>query len=158
MHRYAIAATALIAAMIFPAIARAQYGYPSGYGGYGWGGWGSTIGGSNAAGLGYFNMGRGAYNEHTAVARSINNDTYIRWNQYMYQSQQHAASIYHQRLRAEHMRVDKARAAIQDRLRNHPENRDITDGDALNVLADELLNPSRRDFTGLDRRLRSRPS
>ena len=42
-----------------------------------------TIGGSNAAGLGYFNMGRGAFNEQTAVARSINNDTYIRWNQYI---------------------------------------------------------------------------
>ena len=39
------------------------------------------------------------------------------------------------------MRVDKARLAIQDRLRNHPEDRDITEGDALNVLADELLNP-----------------
>ena len=73
-----------------PGAARAQYGYPGGYGGYGWGGWGSTIQGSTAAGLGYFNMGRGAYNEQTAVARSINNDTYLRWNQYMYLSQQHA--------------------------------------------------------------------
>jgi hypothetical protein len=60
----------------------------------------------------------------------------------MYQSQQHANNLYHQRLHAEHMRIDKARATIQDRLRNHPETRDITDGDALNVLADELLNPN----------------
>jgi hypothetical protein len=60
----------------------------------------------------------------------------------MYLSQQHANSLYHQRLIAEHMRVDKARAAIYDRLRNHPEERDITDGDALTVLVDELLNPS----------------
>ena len=119
-----------------------QYGYPRGYGGYGWGGWGSTIQGSTAAGLGYFNMGRGAYNEDTAVARSINNDTYLRWNQYMYLSQQHANSLYHQRLIAEHMRVDKARAALQDRLRNHPLDRDVTDGDALSVLVDELLNPA----------------
>jgi hypothetical protein len=87
-------------------------------------------------------MGRGAYNENTAVARSINNDTYIRWNQYMYLSQQHANSLYHKRLLAEHKRVDRARAAIQDRLRNHPEERDITDGDALTVLVDDLLNPS----------------
>jgi hypothetical protein len=136
-----VVAIAVAISLISPGSATAQYGYPSGYGGYGWGGWGSTIGGSTAAGLGYFNMGRGAYNENTAVARSINNDTYLRWNQYMYQSQQHAASIYGQRLRAEHMRVDRARAQIQDRLRNHPEPRDITDGDALNVLADELLNP-----------------
>ena len=67
-------------------------------------------GGSTAAGLGYFNMGRGAYNENTAVARSINNDTYMRWNQYMYLSQQHANSLYHQHLQAEHMRVDRAQA------------------------------------------------
>ena len=150
MRRSTVAAIAIAISSILPGSARAQYGYPSGYGGYGWGGWGSTIGGSTAAGLGYFNMGRGAYNESTAVARSINNDTYLRWNQYMYQSQQHAANLYNQHLRAEHRRVDKARAAIQDRLRNHPEDRDITDGDALNVLADELLNPSAGHFHGLD--------
>ncbi len=141
MAKTAKAAIALACILISAGNARAQYGYPGGYGGYGWGGWGSTIQGSTAAGLGYFNMGRGAYNEQTAVARSINNDTYLRWNQYMYLSQQHAANLYNQRLHAEHMRVDRARLAIQDRLRNHPEDRDITDGDALNVLADEMLNP-----------------
>ena len=35
-------------------------------------------------------------------------------------------------------------ARIEDRLRNHPETRDITDGDALNVLLDVLLNPGDR--------------
>ncbi len=142
MRKSSMAAIAIAISFLSPGAAHAQFGYPGGYGGYGWGGWGSTIGGSNAAGLGYFNMGRGAYNEQTAVARSINNDTYIRWNQYMYLSQQHANGLYHRRLIAEHQRVDKARAAIQDRLRNHPEERDITDGDALTVLVDDLLNPS----------------
>ncbi len=142
MRKSTVAAIAIAISSVLPGIARAQYGYPGGYGGYGWGGWGSTIGGSTAAGLGYFNMGRGAYNENTAVARSINNDTYLRWNQYMYQSQQHANNLYNQHLRAEHMRVDKARSAIQDRLRNHPEERDITDGDALSVLVDDLLDPN----------------
>ena len=33
-------------------------------------------------------------------------------------------------------------AGIQDRLRNHPNQLDITDGDALNVLLDILLNPA----------------
>jgi hypothetical protein len=141
MARFANTAIAIVFVLILAGDARAQSGYPGGYGGYGWGGWGSTIQGSTAAGLGYFNMGRGAYNEQTAVARSINNDTYLRWNQYMYLSQQHAANLYRQHLHAEHMRVDRARLNIQDRLRNHPETRDITDGDALNVLADELLNP-----------------
>ena len=98
MRKSTIAAIAIAILSISSGNARAQFGYPGGYGGYGWGGWGSTIGGSNAAGLGYFNMGRGAFNEQTAVARSINNDTYIRWNQYMYLSQQHANSLYHRRL------------------------------------------------------------
>ncbi len=142
MRSSTAAALAIAIAALLPGSARAQYGYPGGYGGYGWGGWGSTIQGSTAAGLGYFNMGRGAYNEQTAVARSINNDTYLRWNQYMYLSQQHANTMYQKRLRAEHMRVDRANAAIEDRLRSHPEERDITDGDALEVLVDALLNPS----------------
>ena len=142
MRSSTTAAMAIAITALLPGAARAQYGYPGGYGGYGWGGWGSTIQGSTAAGLGYFNMGRGAYNEQTAVARSINNDTYLRWNQYMYLSQQHANTMYQKRLRAEHMRVDRANAAIEDRLRTHPEERDITDGDALEVLVDAILNPS----------------
>ena len=111
MRKSTCAAIAIAIYAISPGNARAQYGYPGGYGRYGWGGWGSTIRGSTAAGLGYFNMGRGAYNENTAVARSINNDTYLRWNQYMYLSQQHANNLYHQHLRAEHMRVDKAQGS-----------------------------------------------
>jgi len=126
-----------------PGVARAQYGYPAGYGGYGWGGWGSTPQGSIARGLGYFNMGRGAYNEDTAVARSINTDTVMRWNQYAYLSHQTALNSYQQHLRAERNNINRARAEIQDRLRNHPSTRDITDSDALNVLLEDLLNPTR---------------
>jgi hypothetical protein len=125
-----------------PGAARAQYGYPGGYGGYGWGGWGSTLQGSIARGLGYFNMGRGAYNYDTSIARSINADTAMRWNQYLYQSHLEQTRNYHARLRAELARVNKAQAGIYDRLRNQPETRDITNGDALNVLLDILLNPT----------------
>ncbi len=127
---------------ISPGAARAQYGYPGGYGGYGWGGWGSTLQGSIARGLGYFNMGRGVYNYDTSIARSINADTAMRWNQYMYQSHLEQARRYHAGLQADLTRINKAQAGIYDRLRNHPETRDITDGDALNVLLDILLNPA----------------
>jgi hypothetical protein len=126
----------------FPVDARAQYGYPTGYGGYGWGGWGSTPQSALARGLGYFNMGRGAYNYDTSIARSINADTAIRWNQYAYQSHLEQTRRYHARLQAELARVNTAQAGIYDRLRNHPETRDITDGDGLNVLLDILLNPA----------------
>src|SRR4051794_31949265 len=70
--------------------ARAQYGYgyPRGYGGYGWGGWGSTAPSSMARGMGVFAMGRGMYNQQTAMARSMNANTAMRWNQFMFQGQQ----------------------------------------------------------------------
>jgi hypothetical protein len=123
-----------------PIDARAQYGYPSGYGGYGWGGWGSTPQSSLARGLGYFNMGRGAYNEQTAVARSINTDTVMRWNQYAYQSHVTASNSYRARLLARRTSINRARAETQEQLRDNPSNRDITDGDALNLLLGDLTN------------------
>ena len=94
--------------------ARAQYGYPCGYGNYGWGGWGSTPQSSLARGLGYFNMGRGAYNEQTAVARSINTDTVMRWNQYVYQSHLTAINSYTARLLARRTSINRARAETKN--------------------------------------------
>ena len=124
---------------------RAQYGYPGGYGRYGWGGWGSTPGSSMARGLGMLSMGRGMYNEQTAEARSINANTAMTWNNYVYSATQSAANRYAAHIRAKRARVIKDVAEIQDRLRNHPEQRDITDGDALNVLLKVLLNPATAD-------------
>jgi hypothetical protein len=121
----------------------AQYGYPGGYGGYGWGGWGSTAQGSIARGLGMFNIGRGQYNYDTAVARSINQDTSMRWNQYVFLSQQEAQKRYNDRRQARMARQNSEFNAIQARLRNNPETHDIEDGDALNALVEELTNPAR---------------
>jgi hypothetical protein len=125
----------------WPADARAQYGYPAGYGGYGWGGWGSTPQSALARGLGYFNLGRGAYNEQTAVARSINADTVMRWNQFAYQSHVTATNSYHARLLARRNSINRARAETQEQLRNNPSTYDIYDGNALNLLLDILTNP-----------------
>ncbi len=137
---FVLSVAALLAS--FPSDARAQYGYPAGYGGYGWGGWGSTPQSALARGLGYFNMGRGAYNEQTAVARSINTDTVMRWNQYAYQSHLTALNSYQAHLRAERNSINRARAETQENLRDNPTTRDITDGDALNLLLDTLTNPA----------------
>jgi len=41
--------------------------------------------------------------------------------------------------------INKAYSEIQDRPRNHPNARDITDGDALNTLLDVLLVPANAD-------------
>jgi hypothetical protein len=142
MIRLSIVARVALLSAILPGSAGAQYGYPAGYGGYGWGGWGSTPQGSIARGLGMFNLGRGAYSEATAVARSINADTVMRWNQYVYLSQREATTRYGAYLRARRERNTRLRAELHDRLRNHPTTLDITDGDALDVLLDELLNPA----------------
>jgi hypothetical protein len=104
--------------------ARAQYGYPSGYGGYGWGGWGSSTSGSSLArGLGISNMGRGAYNEDTAAAQSINANTVMTWNNSVYQSTQAMAQRHYAHVRADMAGTTRMRNEIEDRLRNHPTKR-----------------------------------
>ncbi len=123
--------------------ARAQYG-----GGYGWGGWGGGVGtpqGSMARGMGMFNMGAGMYNMETAQARSINVDTAMRWNSAVWQGQMVKNRLYQARVRAGQERANMGYNEIQDRLRNHPETRDITDGDALNAMLDILLHPAVAD-------------
>lgn len=130
-----------------PVDAHAQWGYghyPGGYGGYGWGGWGgagSTVGGSVAQGLGMFNMGAGVYNEKTAVANSINTDTVMRWNQYVYESQKEATRQYYGRRDASIARNKDAFNAQMDRIHNNPSARDIQQGDALNAILDQLSDP-----------------
>ena len=125
--------------------ARAQYGYARGYGGYGWGGWGSTPGSSMARGLGMLSMGRGMFNVGTAEARSINTNTAIRFNNAMFSSERSATRLYVARKKKLAADNEKAYSEIQDRLRNHPTARDVTDGDALNTLLDVLLNPANAD-------------
>jgi len=123
--------------------ASAQYHYPGGYGGWGWGGWGGeSVQGSIARGLGAFAQGAGVYNQETAVANSINADTAMRWNQYLWQSQQEANKRYHDRLARQSTSRNQAREDILRRLRDQPEAADIARGDALNVAFDEVTNPN----------------
>ena len=62
-----------------------------------------------------------------------------------FQSQMAANRRYQGRVRARQARTNEDQREILDRLRNHPETRDIIDGDALNVLLDALLNPALAD-------------
>lgn len=137
-----IPALTLAIAVAASGTARAQFGYPGGYGGYGWGGWGSTPQGDIARGLGAFNLGAGQGNLLDAQAQSINTDTVLRWNQAAWESQ-HALNVSNYlHLKQRQAAVNRAQAATYDRLRNHPEIRDIQDGDSLNVLLDILTNPA----------------
>ena len=118
------------------ATARAQYGC-------GWGGWGGaqSVEGSVATGMGIFAAGAGVYNWKTAVADSINADTVMRWNNYMWESQQVANRMIIEQSERQTQRTLDARRGISDRLRNNPNQSDINRGDALNVALVELNNP-----------------
>ena len=126
--------------------ARAQFGYgyyPGGYGSYGWGGWGGggTVEGDIARGLGYYATGLGTLEVDDAVAGSINTDTVIRWNQYMYNSQLQANHNERIRMRDKMARDASAGTGVGNRARENPSDRDITNGNALNAALDQLSDP-----------------
>ena len=103
---------------------------------------GSTVEGDYLRGVGVAAAGMGVYNYDTAVAGSINTDTAMRWNEYVsavasYQSRQNL--MRRQRLQQErnqHLR------AIAERIRDHPEERDVQTGSTLNDMMTQLLDPA----------------
>jgi len=148
MHRRSMLAFGIVLSLAaLSGQARAQWGYgyyPYGYGGYGWGGWGGwggTAQGDIARGLAYFNMGAGIYNVDTAIARSIDLDTVIRWNQYVYLSQQEATREYFARRNAAIAKDRNAYDALLKRIQENPTAHDIENGDALNAALDQLSDP-----------------
>jgi hypothetical protein len=113
-----------------------------GYGGWGWGGWGAqTPQGAALQGAGQYAMGAGAYNLSTAQANSINADTAMRWNEYVYQSNLEATRRYTSRKSAEIAKNKALYDAHQLKLRENPEPREIDNGDALNAAVTDLSNP-----------------
>jgi hypothetical protein len=123
---------------------QAQYRYPGGYGSYGWGGWGgagSTVAGSTAYGMGNFAAGAGAYNEQTAEARSMNANTAMQVNNYMYQLNTRNAKNEMLKLSRQRGAVNESAADTYKRLHDNPDTYDIHTGSALNLVLDELTNP-----------------
>lgn len=140
------AAAAVALAAVQAGAAQAQYArylYPRGYASYGWSGWGGggTPQGDVARGLGVYAAGAGVYNEKTAVSNSINADTVMRWNQYMYDSQMQANRAERERLARRQNLAGKTLDEKLKRLRDNPTTRDIDNGDALNVALDEINDP-----------------
>ena len=132
---------AAVALSLATAPAEAQF-----YGGGYWGGGGAAFGGSTpqgdfARGAGMYAMGMGQYNVQTAQARSINANTAMQWNQYMYNSRVQAAQIYRAKNARDQAREKGDYNAIQARIRNSPNSIDIANGNALNVAFDELAEP-----------------
>jgi hypothetical protein len=126
--------------------AQAQYFYPygTGYGGYGFDGWGATVYGDVARGMGAFAAGEGVYNYDTAVAASIDANTIMGINQYLYLSQQESNLREHELMARRQALVNKSAMtaqAIAARIRDNPTDADIDNGSALNAILDQLSEP-----------------
>ncbi len=131
--------------------ARSQYftPYGNGYAGYGFGGWSSTPQGGIARGLGAFAESEGVYNVETAQAEAIDADTVMRFNQYVYASHLESQRRYNAS-QTRRLNLDKAGyEARQARIRDNPTPEDITSGNALNVILDQLTDPKVMRGSGL---------
>jgi hypothetical protein len=102
---------------------------------------GSTVQGDILRGEGSFLRGAGEFNYYSAVAGSINTDTWIRLNEYIYESARISSMRYAQRLADRIARDNEHHRKILDRHLNNPEQADVARGDALNALFKELTDP-----------------
>jgi hypothetical protein len=131
--------------------ASAQFFGGGGFGGMGGGfggrmgmggiGAGSTVQGDILRGEGIAAMGFGQYNLSTAMATSINTDTAIRWNQYVYLSLEedlHKKALHRE---AHFQRNDANYRKNLERIRTRPDQADLRSGDALNAVLVQLLDP-----------------
>jgi hypothetical protein len=120
------------------ASAQAQYGW-GGYGGYGGGA--QTPGSAFARGMGVYAAGAGAYNEQTAQARSINANTAMRYNEYMYLSTKGETARHHALVAGQQADNIRYQNEIHAKLRDHPDKHDVYMGDALNEAVEEIEDP-----------------
>jgi hypothetical protein len=134
MSRKIVAALVTLASLV--PNARAQFNFV---------GPGSTVEGDYLRGVGIAAYGMGIYNRETAMANSINLDTAIRFNEYVY-----ACLMNENRMNAEHRAamVQKNKEdyeRLQKRIRENPEAHDVDTGDALNSLLERLNDPKISD-------------
>jgi hypothetical protein len=92
-------------------------------------------------GEGIFLWGLGQYNLATAMATSINVDTTIKWNQYVY-----LALEEDRRKKMEHnlemrLRREANYQSIKARIRDKPDQADLMRGDAMNKVLEDLNDP-----------------
>jgi hypothetical protein len=102
---------------------------------------GSTPIGDMERGAGIMAAGAGTYNYYTAVGDSIEADTWMRLNEYVFQSVRQASMRERQRIleRATHNRERYNK--ILERILRDPEFKDVRRGDALNAVYQELTDP-----------------
>jgi hypothetical protein len=102
---------------------------------------GSTPIGDMERGAGIMAAGAGVGYYYTAMGDSIETDTWMRLNEYIFQSVRQAAMRERKRIQE---RIDRNREhynKLLDQILNNPEFKDVRKGDALNSLYNELTNP-----------------
>jgi hypothetical protein len=133
---FAAALAATVGLCLGPALAPAQ-----GYRGGGGIGPGSTVQGDILRGEGIAALGMGQYNLSTAMATSINTDTAIRWNQYVYLSIEEDLHKKYLHRMAHKERTDTNYRKNLQRILDKPEQADVRTGGALNFVLMQLLDP-----------------
>ncbi len=123
----------LVALNLMTASARAQFNFV---------GPGSTFQGDYLRGVGMASFGMGIYNYDTAMANSINTNTAMQLNEYVY-----ACLMNENKKNAEHraalfQREKDLFGQVQDRIMKSPEARDVQTGDALNSILKRLNGPA----------------
>ena len=126
----------LVCSLLLAGTLRAQ-----GWGWDGWGGWTTTPEAAFAQGMGHYYTGAGIFNERTAIANSINANTLMGWNDYIFQANQEAARRYVARRRENSANNRAQNEAIISRIRDNPSIRDIEMGDALNAAINQISDP-----------------
>jgi len=91
--------------------------------------------------MGNFAAGAGQYNVQTAQARSINAQTAMQYNEYMYAVNKQNAATNLARRQQQQKNVNESSDAAYKRLHDNPDPSDIHSGDALNIVLTELANP-----------------
>jgi hypothetical protein len=120
--------TLTVGLSISPPLARAQWCYPGGYGGYGMSLWGADPGAGYMAGLGAYARGMGVYQLKQAQADAINVDTMLKWNKAL-------------RARQRALREEQEKAAAEQAAaaRVKLEQLNLKDGTTLNDLLYQIL-------------------
>jgi hypothetical protein len=130
MSRASLAASLILISVA--SSARAQFNFV---------GPGSTPQGDYMRGVGVAAFGMGIYNRETAIAESINADTMMRVNEYIYQSLMHENQLNAEYRAMVFQKHKEDYNKIQQRIKENPEARDVDKGTALNAVLEQINDP-----------------
>ena len=108
---------------------------------------GSTPQGDYLRGVGVAALGMGVGSHQMAIANSINADTAMRINEYIYGCLMNENQMNAKHREAMGEKNKELSNKIRERIAQHPEARDVAKGDALNEVLKQLNNPKIQEST-----------